>query len=238
MTDAAPRAPNVGRTIDGYTYTDAPVEARLGPHRFRIPANYFRDQMGPDFQGNFHLLVQWPDLQPLLPGERSGQDMATFGRQITIAPAYVDRVPIETLMEASTVPIAPPGSPSLNDPRERLDLMLAQPERHGLIPYEVDVERLSRFAREESARGIQRRTTRETYQDWFVRRSHDGKLVTLIKCNHEPEPGDIRRPGCMHEFTIPELKIAVSMDYRREYLSGWKRIEDRARALIAQYRVD
>src|SRR3546814_2825438 len=46
-----------------YGYNDRPVEAHLGPHRYLIPANYFRNQIGPDFQGNFTLLVQWPDLQ-------------------------------------------------------------------------------------------------------------------------------------------------------------------------------
>lgn len=61
-----------------YGYNERPVEAQLGPHHLRIPANYFRDQIGPDFQGNFSLLVQWPDLEPLPPGKRSGQDMDTF----------------------------------------------------------------------------------------------------------------------------------------------------------------
>src|SRR3546814_3166574 len=77
------------------------LEAHLGPHRYLNPANYFRNQIGPDFQGNFTLLVQWPDLQPLPPGERSRQDMETFAKQITISPDYVDRVPMEGLLEKS-----------------------------------------------------------------------------------------------------------------------------------------
>lgn len=222
-----------------YGYNDRPVEARLGPHRFRIPANYFRDQIGPDFQGNFSLLVQWPDLQPLPPGKRSGQDMDTFDRQITIAPRYVDRVPIETLLERMTVPIAPPDSPSLEDPSRRLDLMLPQPERDGLTPYVVDTARLSAYDQAEAARlGVPVRRTLDSYQDWFVGRDAEGKLRTLIHCDQEPPPGDHRRPGCTHDFVIPELKIAVSIDYGREYLSGWQRIEDRASALITEYRVD
>lgn len=223
-----------------YGYNDRPVDAELGPHRFRIPANYFRDQIGPDFQGNFSLLVQWPDLAPLPPGKRSGQDMATFDRQVTIAPHYVDRVPIEGLLESGTVPVAEEGSPTLQDPSARLDRMLPQPERDGLTPYLVDRDALDAYTASEAARlGMRLRPrTRESYQDWFVRRDDTGALVTLIKCDHEPEPGDSRRPGCTHEITMPDLKISVSMDYAREYLSGWKRIEDRARALLLQYRVD
>ena len=221
-------------------YNTLPVEARLGPHRFLIPANYFRDQIGPDFQGNFSLLVQWPDLEPLPPGKRSGQDMDTFHRQITISPGYVDRVPIDTLLERMAAPTAEPGSIEANDPRERLDLMLVQPERDGLTPYVVDVSALEAFRDAEAAQLGMRRTPirRDSLQDWFVRRDEAGKLVTLIRCSLEPEPGDDRRPGCVHDFVIPELKVAVSMDYGREYLSGWRRIEDRARGLILQSRVD
>lgn len=220
-------------------YNDHPVEARLGPHRFRIPANYFRDQIGPDFQGNFSLLVQWPDLEPLPPGKRSGQDMETFDRQITISPDYVDRVPIETLLERMTLPIAPPNSPSQEDPSRRLDLMLPQAERDGLTPYVVDTKRLAEYDAAESARlGVPVRRTPDSYQDWFVRHDAGGHLVTLIRCDREPAPGDHRKAGCVHDFTIPELRIAISIDYGREYLSGWQRIEDRARALIAKYRID
>lgn len=223
-----------------YGYNDRPVDAELGPHRFRIPANYFRDQIGPDFQGNFSLLVQWPDLEPLPPGKRSGQDMDTFDRQITISPNYIDRVPIETLLEAYTVPIAPPGSPSLNHPGERLDQMIALPERDGLTPYRIDTQRLEAFRREEAARlGMPLRPLRPgAYQDWFARRDGSGKILTLIRCDQETEASERRRPQCTHDFTIPELSLAISAQYPKEFIGGWQRIEDRARKLLADTRVE
>lgn len=220
-----------------YGYNDRPVEARLGPHRFRIPANYFRDQIGPDFQGNFSLLVQWPDLQPLPPGKRSGQDMATFDRQITIAPDYVDRVPIEGLLDRMAMPLAERGTVEYDDPRTRLDLMLAQPEDHGITPYLVDTAKMDAYAARYRAEvGVSTRTTPETYKDWFVRRNPEGGLSTLIQCDPLPAEGDPRRPQCTHEFTVPALKIAISIDYAREYLRDWERIEKRARDLLEQYR--
>lgn len=228
-----------GRTIDGYTYTDAPVEARLGPHVFRFPANYYRDQMGPNFDGSFSLLVQWPDLEPLPPGERSGQDMETFDKQITIAPAYVEKVPIETRLEASTMPMASPGTLEYDDPRDRIDLMLAQPERYGLVPYVIDATKLASYAqRFEVEMGIPAGTARESYKDWFVGRDGNGRLTTVIQCDHEPLAGDDRRPGCTHDFVVASLKLRVSIDYGREYLPGWKKIEDRARELLDRHRVD
>ena len=221
-------------------YSQLPVEASLGPHRFMVPANYFRDQIGPDFQGGWSLMVQWPDLQPLPPGKRSGQDMATFDRQITISPDYVDRVPIETLLEAYANLDEREEPADRQDPSDRLHMMVEQPERDGLTPYIVDLAALEAYRNEKSLRLGMRRTPirRDALQDWFVQRDQAGKLQTLIKCKLEPEPGDDRRPGCTHDFVIPELKVAVSMQYGREYLSGWKRIEDRARSLIAQYHTD
>src|SRR3546814_20121731 len=84
-----------------YGYNDRPVEAHLGPHRYLIPANYFRNQIGPDFHGNFTLLVQWPDLQPLPPGERLRQAVATFAKQLTNSHDSVDRVHLGGLLEKS-----------------------------------------------------------------------------------------------------------------------------------------
>lgn len=220
-------------------YNERPVEARLGPHRFRIPAHYFRDQIGPDFQGNFSLLVQWPDLQPLPPGERSGQDAATLDRQIAITPRYIDRVPIEDRLEASARPLAEPGTPEHDDPSKRLDLMLEQPQRDGLTPYLVDADRLAAYDTARAERlGVPVRRAPASVQDWFVRRGADGRIGTLIRCDRESASGEHSRPQCTHDITIPELKIAISIDYAREYLPGWRRIEDRARELIAKYRTD
>lgn len=221
-------------------YNALPVEARLGPHRFRIPANYFRDQIGPDFQGGWNLLVQWPDLEPLAPGKRSGQSFETFAKQVNISPNYIDRVPIETLLEAYANLDEVGNRAGRQDPSDRLDLMLAQPESDGLTPYIVDQKALDAYADAEAARlGMSRRKTgRGSYKDWFVRRDADGKLLTLIRCDHEPEPGDESNPGCDHDFVIPELKAAVNISYRREYLPGWERMENKARDLIEQFRVD
>lgn len=220
-------------------YNALPVEAWLGPHRFLVPANYFRDQIGPDFQGGWSLMVQWPDLEPLPPGKRSGQNFETFEKTITISPRYVDRVPIETRLEASTIPVAPAGSPSLQDPSRRLDLMLAQPERDGLTPYIVDQQALDAFADAEAARlGMNRRRTgRSTYKDWFIRRDSSGQLQTLIRCDHhESEPGTESNPQCDHDLVIPDLKVAVSISYHRDYLPEWELIEHRARELIERFR--
>jgi hypothetical protein len=232
-----------------YGYNDRPVEAHLGPHRYLIPANYFRDQIGPDFQGNFSLLVQWPDLQPLPPGERSHQDMDTFARQITISPYYVDRVPIETRLDASLKPIAPADSPDYQDPINLLELRDRQPEIYGLTPYWVDPEGFSAYLdKMEQENGYRSHAKLEEQPDWYIARNAAGEVATVIKCgSHLQKDGFIiqgeqvvrdghRSTECSHEIVIVEDKILLSIDYARVFLKDWKKIEQRARDLFSQYR--
>jgi len=233
-----------------YGYNDRPVEARLGPHRYLIPANYFRDQIGPDFQGNFSLLVQWPDLQPLSPGERSKQDMETFAKQITISPYYVDRVPIETRLRKSITPIVSEGSLSYQDPSEHLALRDEQPQLFGLTPYWVNSKKYGDYLElEEKEYGYPSRAELRDREDWYLARDSDGQLTTVIKCDSHLQPDGFviqgervirdghRSTGCDHEIAIVEDRILLSISYARVFLKDWKRIEQRARELLTQYRV-
>lgn len=234
-----------------HAYTDDPVEAHLGPHVYRIPANYFRDQMGPNFDGSFSLMLQWPDLQPLPPGARRGQDMETFDKQVTIAPYYTGRVPIETFLERVSRPVVAVDSLAYEDPRDRLDLMDEQGLAYGLTPYRVNKARLAAYAvREEKEFGYPSHTGPETYKDWYVGRDGSGGISTLIRCTPAELPdglliqgdrvvakGDELIANCTHDFVMAEDRITVSIDYARAFLRDWKPIEDRARDLLAQHRV-
>jgi hypothetical protein len=228
-----------------YGYNDHPVEARLGPHRYLIPANYFRDQIGPDFQGNFSLLVQWPDLQPLPPGERSKQDMEAFAKQITIVPHYVDRVPLETRLEAS---LHHPWA-NENDPTVALELRDRMPGVFDLTPYRVNGDRFLAYQQQqEKLLGIPSGAKLEDTRDWYIARDADGRPTTVIKCDSQLRPdgyiiqGEQLLPdgdwtsGCDHMIVIPEDKLRISIGYRRVFLKDWKKIEQRARDLFAQYR--
>ncbi|MFC3716328.1 hypothetical protein ACFONC_09195 [Luteimonas soli] len=233
-----------------YGYNDRPVEARLGPHRYLIPANYFRDQIGPDFQGNFSLLVQWPDLQPLPPGERSKQDMETFAKQITISPDYIDRVPMEGLLEKSIHHYGPEGTPEHHHPSERLELRDEEPKEFGLSPYRVNSDKFAAYLKEwEQEYGYQSHARLEDQKDWYLDRGTDGRLTTVIKCDSRLQPDGIsiegdrltreegRSSGCTHYFLMPDEKISFSAFYVRAFLKDWKRIEIRSRELLKQYRV-
>lgn len=227
-------------------YNDKLVEARLGPHRYMIPANYFRDQMGPDFQGNFTLMVQWPDLQPLAPGKRSQQDMETFQKSIAISPRYVDRVPMAGRLEKAIRPHASENTLAYQDPSERLDMMDEQPQRFGLTPYYVSRERFLAYAKlREREDGHPYRARLEDQEDRYLVRDAQGRLTTVIKCASHLQPDGFTLQGnrllrddsprvaiCTHDFLIPQDKIALSLSYTRIFLEDWKRIEDRTRGLL------
>jgi len=231
-------------------YNDKPVEARLGPHRFMIPANYFYDQMGPDFQGNFTLLVQWPNLQPLPPGKRSRQDMETRYKRVAISPRYVDRVPMEGRLEKAIRPYAFENTLAYLNPSERLDLMDEQLQQFGLTPYYVNRDKFLVYSKlREREDGHPYRARLEDQEDWYLVRDAQGRLTTIIKCASHLQPDGFtlqgnrllrdessRTAGCSHDFLIPEDRIAFSVSYRRVFLKDWKRIEDRARELLTQYR--
>lgn len=229
-----------------YGYNERPVEAHLGPHRYLIPANYFRDQIGPDFQGNFSLLVQWPDLQPLPPGERSQQDMETFAKQITISPYYVDRVPIETRLDAS---LHTPWA-SDQDPTAVLALRDEMPEVFGLTPYRVNRNRFMTYQEQEAEKfGYPSTAELEDTQDWYIARDAGGTLTTVIKCDSQLRPDGFiiqgervireghHSTGCDHEIVIVEDKILLSIAYPRVFLKDWKKIEQLSRELFSQSRI-
>jgi hypothetical protein len=229
-------------------YNDKPVDACLGPHLYRIPANYFDDQMGPDFQGNFILKIMWPDLQPLPPGQRAEKN---FYKEISIYPKYIDRVPIESVLERHTDSKLTYGKDSMfyDHPGYRLDLRDKQPQVFGLIPYYVNREKYEAFW-EQIDRHKSPDLHLEQQRDWYLYRDAQDRLQTVIRCDSHLQPdgyvikdGKVSRTedetsaGCDHFFVIPEDNVEVEVGYRRVFLKDWKRIEDRAHELLARYRV-
>lgn len=219
-----------GRRWEGCN--DKPVEARLGPHRYMIPANYFHNQMGPDFQGNFGLMLQWPDLQPLPPGKRSQQDFETFQKSIAISPRYVDRVPMEGRLEKAILSYASENTLAYQNPAKRLDMMDEQPQRFELTPYHVNREGFLAYSKlQEREDGHPYRARLAEQEDWYLQRDAQGRLTTVIKCGSHLRPDGLILQGnrllkddsprvaiCTHEFLIPQDKIVLSVDYARIFL--------------------
>jgi hypothetical protein len=248
-----PGATQTGRTLNGHTYTDAPVDVKLGPNTFRIPANYLDSQIAPWPGEGVTLVIEWPDMKPTAPGARANPRTNDFRKEISVRINYVDRVPIEGLMEryASNEALTEADSVERGDPRDRLDLRIPLSETMGLTPYAIDEAAMKEFAKRYEARYGKAPVRNPAYErDWYVARQADGRISTFIKCDAEGFRQDGVRlegdqvisvqgevaAGCVHYFVDGDNKLSVTLDYKRAFLKDWKRMEDAIRDVITRTR--
>jgi hypothetical protein len=246
-----PGATQTGRTLNGHTYTDAPVDVKLGPNTFRIPANYLDSQIAPWPGEGVTLVIEWPDMKPTAPGARANPRTNDFRKEIAVAVNYIDRIPIETSLArlSSNEAITEEGSVERGDPRARLDLRIARPATLGLVPYAIDEEKMARYSKDYEARYGKPPVRNPAYEDdWYVARNEDGQLTTFIKCETISFRGDGVRlegdqvidlddpvaAGCTHYFVDVENKLSITLNYKRAFLKDWKRMEDAVRDALAR----
>lgn len=243
-----------GRTINGHTYSDAPVDVKLGPNTFRIPANYLDSQIAPWPGEGVTLVIEWPDMTPTPPGARANPRTNDFRKEISVSIDYVDRVPIDTLLarRSSNEAITEADSVERKDPRSRLDLRVSKDKTLGLIPYAIDEVKMQEYSSEYEARYGKRPVRNLAYEDdWYVARDASGNLTTFIKCDSTKFREDgvklvgnevIHEKGavaasCFHYFADIENKLSISLNYKRAFLKDWKRMEDAVRDVLARTKV-
>jgi hypothetical protein len=246
-------ATETGRTLNGYTYTNAPVDVKLGPNTFRIPANYFDNQIGPFGEG-LALKLEWPDMKPTSPGARAAPRTNDFLREISISIDYIDRLPIEGAMarRVTNDGHTDEGSLQRRDPAARLDLRVAQPERMGLTPYAINEELRVAYARDQEARTGHPFPRNLAFEpDWYVASSQNGEIATFIQCDSTAYredgvvlEGDHVTPVdgtasalCTHYFVDVPNSLSITLSYKRAFLSDWKRMEDAVRSILARSKV-
>lgn len=243
-----------GRTINGHTYSDAPVDVKLGPNTFRIPANYLDSQIAPWSSEVVTLVIEWPDMTPTPPGARANPRTNDFRKEIHASMNYVDRVPIEGLLArySSNEALTEPDSVERGDPVDRLDLRIAQPETLGLTPYAIDEEKMAVYVKAYEAHYGKPPTRNPAFEDdWYVARESSGKLTTFIKCDSKKYRGDgVRLEGsevvhekgavaasCVHYFSDIENKLSITLNYKRAFLKDWKRMEDAVKEVLSRTKV-
>ena len=243
-----------GPTFNGHTYTTAPVEAKLGPHRFNFPANYYDDQIGPYVDGGVGITLIWPEMTPGDPGARRLRSPVYRYRSVIVSIDYVDKVPIAGLMEKSVSNdvLGPEGTIHERDPLDRLDQRLRGTETMGLTPYLIDKSKLAKYAEDfQREAGLVYRGAELNSEDWYIARSSTGAIDTFIKCDSadrvsdglviegkELVPNDEGRfAGCTHYFVDLDDSLAIRMMYPRIVLRDWQRMESSVREILAKYRV-
>ncbi|MCC4602435.1 hypothetical protein [Xanthomonas campestris] len=253
-TSPMPDNVTTGRTINGHTYSDAPVDIKLGPNTFRIPANYLDSQIAPWPGEGVTLVIEWPDMTPTPPGARANPRTNDFRKEISVSIDYVDRVPIEVLLErfSSNDRRTEAGSVERSNPVARLDLRIAQPEAFGLTPYAIDEEKMAAYVKAYEAHHGEPPTRNPAFEDdWYVARDSSGNLTTFIKCDSKKFRADgVRLEGsevahekgavaasCVHYFSDIENKLSISLNYKRAFLKDWKRMEDAVKEILARTKV-
>ncbi|KPN09379.1 hypothetical protein [Xanthomonas arboricola] len=243
-----------GRTINGHTYSDAPVDVKLGPNTFRIPANYLDSQIAPWPGEGVTLVIEWPDMTPTPPGARANPRTNDFRKEISVRINYIDRAPIETSLErhSSNDAITEANSVERRDPRQRLDLRLAQQDTLDLTPYAIDEAKMLAYSKEYEDHYGKPPIRNPAYEDdWYVARDSSGGLITFIKCDSTKFRGDgVRLEGaevvhekgavaasCVHYFSDIENKLSITLNYKRAFLKDWKRMEDAVRNVLARTKV-
>lgn len=237
-----------GVTVDGYTYTNEPKLTRLGPHRFMIPANYFTDQMGPDFQGGIVLELIWPKLEPLPPGRRQEMSMDEFRRQIRASIDYIKR-PLQESMDSHDKTFS--DDPILQqDPMDNISQRTRGDDLLGLQRWYVSETDKARFLKliegQRDRYGLP--DDPWNFEDWFLLRDSEGHIQTFIRCDPQSKPDGLIIQGdtvvddenprvaqCTHTFSISQYGVMLRMDYPRILMRDWARIEQRYRELLSRY---
>ncbi|QJD66997.1 hypothetical protein HG421_04200 [Xanthomonas campestris pv. badrii] len=253
-TSPMPDNVTTGRTINGHTYSDAPVDVKLGPNTFRIPANYLDSQIAPWPGEGVTLVIEWPDMTPTPPGARANPRTNDFRKEISVRINYIDRAPIETSLErhSSNEAITEADSVERRDPRQRLDLRLAEQDTLGLTPYAIDEAKMLAYSKEYEDRYGKPPIRNPAYEDdWYVARDSSGNLTTFIKCDSKKFRADgVRLEGsevvhekgavaasCFHYFSDIENKLSIILNYKRAFLKDWKHMEDAVRNVLARTKV-
>ncbi|TDK27196.1 hypothetical protein E2F46_03030 [Luteimonas aestuarii] len=243
-------------TSGGLRFDDAPVEARIGRHTYRIPAHYFYDQMGPTFQGDVSLRLQWPDLTPMPPGRTRESSFLERMAAVSYAIYYVDRLDIrESMRRGYSNAAMPKDTLDYRDPENRLDLRIPQPEAMGLIRYDLDPVLDADYARAwEAENGRPVKIRPGWRKDWYIAHDEMGEVVTFIKCDTDEisdglivrgrelldneNPQDRRVARCAHFMILPEERLSVRISYVRVLLPEWNRIEGALKDILARTRLD
>ncbi|HDS1139201.1 TPA: hypothetical protein QDZ75_003255 [Stenotrophomonas maltophilia] len=226
-------------------YADpAPIkQACVGPYLLEFPQNYFDEQMGADFQGNFDLALEYPSLQPFKAGERARRDVDMAMRTVKIGYFY-PRKPVREVMRS----VYTPWEWEKDDPAESLEGRTEGEPVFGLTPYYADMPRIRAYERSQGRSENAAVMRGSWHVDWYVTRDAAGEVERLIKCDSRAMPGtgvemrdgkivkrkDEQTPLCDHMFMVPEMNVRGAIRYPRFMLDRWQDMEERARELLAQ----
>lgn len=224
-------------------YSEKLVPAKLGPNTFLFPMNLYEHQTGPDFQGNFQLVLRLPTLEPFPPGAVEGSQYKAdyLDASVFVAPNYLAKVDVTDWLNVITKRAS---FEEKDDPRADLSMRIKGDQVFGLQPYYIDMEKFAAYMTRHGHH-VARQQLLTVSSDWFLVRDSKGLLRTVIKCDPreltgaalvngrvEDTPVGVDRGICHHTIVLPAYNARVEMTYLRAYLGSWQDIERHVRQLF------
>ncbi len=230
--------------------TAALVEARLGAHVFRFPANVYSDQHGPYDDGSVGLTLLWPNLAPAAPGQMPSRDAAAYDSRIQFGATAVEGAAGNAALQRLIEP--DPNEPEQrDDPARNLALRIKGEPVHGLSPFYIDAPAARAFLQRQYGESAASAAEDQTFTDWYLARDPTGRLTSVIVCDERQVAdglrlqdgiGLVRAPAaeqiarCTHDFLVADGAVRIAADYPRVMLEDWQRIEARVREIFDTYR--
>ena len=202
------------------------AEARLGPHRFRMPVEMFRYGIAPQGERRFEMMLRLPEQSPIAvePGSGSVEQAMLLSVEVV----RIDGVPVSHMLSFWLRETPPDASP---DPLGGDVPRVAGAAVHGLRAFPV-------------ADGVpQRNDTRDRFLGPVTQRP----VPSVIECTPRAQPdgvalvdGRAMKQGdsgviatCDHAFLL-EDDLAVHLRYARVHLPQWRGIESRIAARLRE----
>lgn len=227
------------------------VDAVLGNHMYRFPYGTLQniEPPAPNAPLELNLPVRG-ELQPSSTAPKRDAIVETMLAHIPMTVSFSDRPSVVELLHRKVVndDSSVVGSLERRDPRERLELRVKGRAWNGLVPYTVDEDLMTQFARDYQTRYGRALTRQKSFEpDWLIGLSPDGGIATVISCDPADSmqaPASLSaRPmnvspgawaGCIHYFIDPTRQLFYQMTYNRQLLGNWKQMEDAAKETMAR----
>jgi hypothetical protein len=202
------------------------AEARLGPHRFRMPVEMFRYGIAPQGERRFEMMLRLPEQSPVAvePGPGSVEQAMLLSVEVV----RIDGVPVSHLLSFWLRETPPDASP---DPLGGDASRVAGEPVHGLRAFPVADGASTRGDARDRFLGPQTQRPVPSFIECTPRAQPDGVALVEGRAVKQGDGGVIAT--CDHAFLL-EDDLAVHLRYARVHLPQWRAIESRIAARLRE----
>lgn len=202
------------------------ADARLGPHRFRMPVELFRYGIAPQGERRFEMRLRLPEQSPVAvePGPGSVEQAMLLSVEVV----RIDGMPVSHVLSFWLRETPPGASP---DPLGGDVKRVAGESVHGLRAFPVADAASTRGDARDRFLGPQAQRPVPSFIECTSRAQPDGVALVEGRAVRQGDGGIIAT--CDHAFLL-EDDLAVHLRYARVHLPQWRAIESRIAARLRE----